>query len=44
MGDYRSVKGRSAIRLFNKFPHNKKEALGESFLGKRLLCRYGWRK
>ena len=35
-----TLKGRTAIRLFNKFPYCKKEeALGQSFLAKRVFRR-----
>ncbi len=37
------VKGRTAIRVFNKFRQRKeKQYWGESFPGSRLLHRYGW--
>ncbi|STV68861.1 IS1004 transposase [Klebsiella michiganensis] len=35
------LKGKTALRLFSKFPYLRKNKLwGESFLGKRLLCRH----
>ena len=37
------LKRRSAIRLFNKFPHLRKTVLGESLLGEGLLRRHGGR-
>ena len=38
-----TVKGRTAIRVFNRFRHLKtKPYWGKSFLGSRILCGYGW--
>lgn len=35
------LKGRSAIRLYNRFPHIRKKLWGKPFLVTWLLCRYG---
>jgi len=38
-----AVKGRTAIRILNKFKKlRQKPYWGKSFLGKRVLCRYCW--
>jgi len=37
------LKGKTAIRVFKKLSQSEEETLlGESFLGKRLLCEYRW--
>ena len=39
----RRIKGRMSAKLFEEFPHLKKQYWGTTFLGKRLFLCNGWR-